>query len=328
MRRALVTGATGGLGRDLVSALLAAGYQVRATGRNHAIGVELACEFVAADLVTGEVAGLTQDIDVVFHAAALSSPWGRDEDFEAINVEATRRLLEAAIIAKASAFVFVSTPSLYAEAKDRPGLLESSPFPARFANAYARTKAAAENIVLAADRPGFATVAIRPRAIIGPHDQVLLPRLAKVAARGWFPIPRGGAASIVVTDARDAAAALIAADAERHQAHGQAFNITGGAAMSVRDLLTEAFRELGLRPALIPVPWWLAAPLLWAMETVYRLLPGRPEPPATLYSLGSLAFTQTFDLTRAKSVLGWIPAYSPAQAMARAGAAWRSRAPL
>lgn len=326
MRRALVTGATGGLGRDFVSALLAAGYQVRATGRNLAVGAELACEFVAADLVTDDVAALTKDIDVVFHAAALSSPWGRDEDFEAINVEATRRLLEAAIIAKASAFIFVSTPSLYAEARDRPGLSESSPFPARFANAYARTKAAAENMVLAANRPGFATVAIRPRAIIGPFDQVLLPRLAKVAARGWFPLVQGGAAKIEVTDSRDAAAALIAADVARDRAHGQAFNITGGSPMTVRAMLTEAFRELGLHPALIPVPWWLAASLVWTVESVCRLLPGRPEPAATHYSLGALAFTQTFDLTRAKSVLGWSPAYTPSQAMTRAGAAWRFRA--
>lgn len=95
--------------------------------------------------------------------------------------------------------------------------------------------------------------------------------------------------------------------------------------MTVRDMVTEAFRELGLHPALISVPWWLAASLVWTVESVCRLLPGRPEPAATLYSLGALAFTQTFDLTRAKGVLGWSPAYTPSQAMARAGAAWRFR---
>ncbi|MFO1014607.1 MAG: NAD-dependent epimerase/dehydratase family protein [Caulobacteraceae bacterium] len=327
-RKALVTGATGGLGRELVTALLAGGYAVRASGRNLGVGASLGCEFMAADLLTGDVTALCAGMDVIFHCAALSSPWGGDEDFEAINVEATRRLLEAAIVAKASAFVFVSTPSLYAEAKDRPGITESSPLPPRFANAYARTKAAAERIVLAADRPGFATVAIRPRAIVGPHDQVLLPRIAKIAARGWFPLVRGGEALIEVTDARDAASALIAADTARDRAHGQAFNITGGAPMKTRDLLTEAFKELGLHPALIPVPWWLAASIVWTLEMVCRLLPSRPEPAATLYSIGTLAFTQTFDLTRARTILGWSPAYSPAQAMTRAGAAWRFRAPV
>ncbi|MFX0590873.1 SDR family NAD(P)-dependent oxidoreductase, partial [Glaesserella parasuis] len=50
------------------------------------------------------------------------------------------------------------------------------------------------------------TVAIRPRAIVGPNDTVLLPRILRAAGRGRFPLPGGGEALIEPTDVRDAAA--------------------------------------------------------------------------------------------------------------------------
>jgi nucleoside-diphosphate-sugar epimerase len=113
MRRALVTGATGGLGLALVSALLAHGYEVRATGRSRAAGERLSAagaEFVAADLTDpAAIAPLAADRDVAFHAAALSSVWGPPAAFAAINVLATERLLAAARQAGCDAFIFVST---------------------------------------------------------------------------------------------------------------------------------------------------------------------------------------------------------------------------
>ena len=50
MKKAIVTGATGGLGRNLVQTLLAQGWQVAACGRNAEIGKMLETEFHAFDL--------------------------------------------------------------------------------------------------------------------------------------------------------------------------------------------------------------------------------------------------------------------------------------
>ncbi|MFK5664232.1 NAD-dependent epimerase/dehydratase family protein, partial [Escherichia coli] len=82
IRLALVTGATGGLGRELVDQLLARGYRVRATGRDAAIGARLKTEFVPADLTTDPLAPLVAGVDMVFHLAALSSPWGSRAAFK------------------------------------------------------------------------------------------------------------------------------------------------------------------------------------------------------------------------------------------------------
>lgn len=326
MRRALVTGATGGLGLALVPALLSAGYDVRATGRDDAAGERLraaGAHFAPADLTDPATAiALTADRDVVFHAAALSSVWGAPPAFAAINVDATERLLAVARRAGCDAFVFVSTPSVYAEARDRLQLTEASPPARRFANAYVATKAAAEKRVLAANAPGFATVAIRPRALVGPDDKVLLPRLLRVARSGRFPLFRGGKALIELTDVGDAAQALIAADIRRAEIGGQVFNVSGGKPMSVRETLEAVFAALGLAPRLVQVPFGLAASACAIAEAVCARLPGRPEPPATVYSLTTLAFSQTFDLAAARRTLGWAPRTSPLEAIARTAAVW------
>ncbi len=175
--RALVTGATGGLGRILTAILLAQGREVIATGRDPVRGDALCrqgARFVASDLA-GEgaaplLASLLPEVETVFHLAALSSPWGRRADFVATNLTMTQRLLAAASAAGCKRFLFASTPSIYTRAAHQLDITEASQIPDRLVNAYAQTKLAAELVVRVAAAPGFATVALRPRAVIGPHD--------------------------------------------------------------------------------------------------------------------------------------------------------------
>ncbi len=332
MRHVLVTGATGGYGITLVQALLAEGYQVRATGRNLAAGVRLrqaGAEFIAAELTEPAILpALLSGIDLVVHAAALSSPWGRDEDFQRINVTVTAALLAAAQATACNQFIFISTPSVYSEPLDRLGLTEGSAVAKKFANAYAASKYAAERLVLAANQAGFSTMALRPRALVGPDDTVLLPRLMRVARRGKFPLFRQGQALIELTDVRDAAAAVLAAAARPQQTSGRIFNISGGAPLPVAEALAIVFAAFDLRPKYLPLPYAPIASLLRLAEIICARLPSRPEPPATVYTLSTLAFSQTFDLRAARKDLGWQPRFSPAEAIARTAAAWRNDAKL
>ncbi len=332
MRQALVTGATGGLGMALVAALLSRGYAVRATGRDVNAGrtyTGRGVSFVAAELTDPICAErLVAGMDVVFHAAALSSPWGRSETFRAVNVEATRRLLVAAQRAGCDSFVFISTPSVYSEPRDRVELTEQSPLAKRFANSYVETKYAAECLVRSSDAPGFATVALRPRALVGPNDRVLLPRLLRIARSGKFPLFRGGRALIELTDVRDAAEAAMAADEKRRSVGGMVFNISGGAPETARKTLGAVFAALELRTRFVESPYRLAAAVCAVAEFICSRLPGRPEPPATVSSLCTLAFSQTFDLTRAREQLGWSPRFSPKDAILYTAAHWKHHAPL
>ncbi len=311
--RALVTGATGGLGRILTMTLLDHGRDVIATGRDPTRGAALSkagARFAAVDLVHEIPGQLLDGVNTVFHLAALSSPWGRPADFVAANQTMTRQLLDAARDAGVRRFLFASTPSIYTRAAHQMELTEVSPLPARLVNAYARTKLAAEQAVLSAAASGFATVALRPRAVIGPHDTVLLPRLLRAARSGTMPLPGFGRALIEPTDARDVCAAFLAAETRCDAVSGRAFNISGGQPVPLATLAEHVFHRLGRRVRMIPLPARLVLALAYMAE-IGALRPGAPEPKLTVYAAKALGWSQTFDLGAARAALGWTPTRSP-----------------
>ena len=314
----LITGATGGLGRVLASRLAATGRAVIVTGRNPVVGAQLSSDglrFVPADLVHDDLTELLRGVESVHHLAALSSPWGPDRAFEAANVIATRRLLAAARAAGVRRFIYASTPSIYTRPAHQLGLTEASPLPSRAVNAYARTKLIAEKLVLAANAPGFATVALRPRAIISPHDTVLLPRLLRAAEQGRLPLPGHGKALIEPTDARDVADAFVLAEERATALGGRVFNLSGGQPVPLRDLASHVFDRLGRRVTMPGLPAQLVLALATLAELGTRLRPGGQEPVLTRYSAMALGWSQTFDLSAARHDLGWTPQHTPLAAI-------------
>lgn len=313
-RRTLITGATGGLGRILTMILLDHGRHVVATGRDPVRGAALSkagATFVAADLAHEDPAPLLEGVDTVFHLAALSAPWGPRADFVAVNQVMTERLLTAARAAGCRRFLFASTPSIYTRAASQIGLTETSRLPARPVNAYAQTKFLAERAVRSAAAPGFATVALRPRAVIGPYDTVLLPRLMRAAQSGIMPLPGFGRALIEPTDARDVCSAFLAAETRCEAVSGQVFNVSGGQPVTLANLAEHAFRCMGQRVRMVPLPARLVLALAYLAEIGARLRRGAPEPTLTVYAAKALGWSQTFDLNAARAALDWSPTHSP-----------------
>lgn len=317
--RVLVTGATGGLGRVLVPCLCDAGLEIVATGRRRHAPVQLAGPgviYVPADLARAPLERLTTRVDTIFHLAALSSPWGARQDFVDANVTATRRLLEAARAAGCRLFIHVSTPSIYAEARDRLGLTEASSLPSRWANDYARTKFEAERLVAAAAASGMNTVILRPRAIVSPFDTALLPRLLRAARGGTLVLPNRGRALVELTDARDVVSALLAARAQGEALAGEAFNLSGGSPLPIAEVARLVFALLGREVRIRSVPGRIALVLSTLAERIASALPGRPEPPLTRYGAMVAGWSQTFDLEAARTRLGWAPRHAPEDALA------------
>jgi 2-alkyl-3-oxoalkanoate reductase len=312
-RSILITGATGGLGLALVEAACARGLKVLATGRSdqhQARLVGFGARFLAADLTDPRAAQrLCEGQDGVIHAAALSSSWGPRAAFQAANVDATSYLLERAQQQGATRFVYISSPSIFAAMRDRlaigPNDLPTSPP----LNDYAHTKLIGERMVLAASRQGFAALAIRPRAIVGPDDQVLLPKLAQLARRTSMPLPGGGRSLIELTDVRDVASATLAALDRADEVAGMAFNISGGQPIQVRELAQRLAATLGLKPRLLSLPLPLAHVLASCGEGLARALNAQNEPVLTRYTLATLGYSQTFDLEPARQHLGWVPKF-------------------
>lgn len=309
----LITGATGGLGLALVEGACARGLDVVATGRSsqHQARLEsYGARFIAADLTDPRSAPfLCRGCDGIIHAGALSSSWGALPAFQAANVDATRYLLEAASNNGVGRFVYISSPSVFAAMADRlaigPYDLPTNPP----LNHYAQTKLAGERLVLAAARQGFATMAIRPRAIVGPDDKVLLPKLVQLAQRKAMPLPGGGRALIELTDVRDVVSATLNALERAEVVTGRAFNVSGGQPIAVADLAHMLAATLGLNPKLIALPMPIASLIATCAEGLARVTKSHTEPMLTRYTLATLGFSQTFDLTEAKRDLDWSPCY-------------------
>lgn len=314
-RHLLITGATGGLGLEIVRQAIVQGHRVRATGRSLEAGEKikaLGAEFIPVDLSTDQEipTSLTISCDTIIHAAALSASWGTYSEFARANIHMTRKLLNAAKKAGIHRFVFISSPSIFADFKDRLGITELDPPADPPLNHYAHTKLQAERDVLSAATPSFYCCAIRPRALVGPGDKVILPRLINLAMRKRIPLPGFGRALIELTDLRDAAHAILSAERNLETISGQAINISGEKPVSVRMVAERLSESVGRNPMFIDIPLLVARGLASLMEAMAHLLGSKSEPLLTRYTLATLGYSQTFDLTAAKELLGYQPRYN------------------
>ncbi|MDW9478612.1 NAD-dependent epimerase/dehydratase family protein [Sinorhizobium meliloti] len=309
--KALVTGSTGCLGRNVVERLITDGHDVVATGRNSAVGKKLRA--LGADFRAADIADVTslmeaaKGCDTVFHCAALASPWGRYEDFHHANVRGTSAVISA-VLRNNAALVHVSTPSIYFDFRDRFDIDEYDPLPTRQANHYAATKLEAETLVDAAvERHGIAAITLRPRAIFGPYDTALFPRVLAASANGRVPLVGFGNTLVDVSCVSNVVDAMLLAGRNAAEFPGRKYNITNGEPVHLRHLLALAFERLGIpfRPRAIPYPAARFAAVAMEMWASSRF--GGKEPRLTPYTAGVLKHHQTLSIRRAVNELGYRP---------------------
>jgi nucleoside-diphosphate-sugar epimerase len=317
--RVVVSGATGFLGGKLCRHLFEAGHAVIGLGRDVEKGRRLeqgGIRFFCCDLGVApepRLPGLIGIADAFVHAAGLSSAWGSRGDFMLANVTGTRHAVALARAAGVGRFVFISSPSVCFRFADQVDVREDEPFP-KPVNAYAWSKQIAEGEVLAA--PDLSPLVLRPRAIYGPGDTALLPRLVRAAGSGALPLLRGGKARTNLTYIDDVVRAIELALAASAQLAGRVFNIAGEA-QPVCSIAERAAAKVGIMVKWRPLPWPLAFGAARIAETVARLSPGSPEPRITAYGLGILAFTQTLDVSAARRQLGFEAGVSFEQGLSR-----------
>ncbi|MBD8871312.1 NAD(P)-dependent oxidoreductase [Rhodanobacter sp. DHB23] len=325
MARVLVTGASGFIGSHVAHALSAGGHDVLAIGRNRSrlavfAGTPIAVD--TADIASDPLGNLVASRHAVVHCAALSSPWGPREAFQRANVQATRRLLEAADQAGVERFVHLSSPSIYFRLADQFDIPEAFVPPRRWINAYAESKWQSEQCVADARYARMSRVVLRPRAVFGEGDQAIFPRILRVANRGWFPQIGDGRVLIDTTYVGNVADAAAAALVSPRHAEPQVFNITNGEPMPVRELLDRLFASLDMKVRTVRLPRRAAVMLGALAEGAARLRPGQPEPRLSRYGVGVLGYAQTLDISHARRVLGYRPRVSIDEGIRRFSQWW------
>ncbi|HEX5393177.1 MAG TPA: NAD(P)-dependent oxidoreductase [Rhodocyclaceae bacterium] len=325
----IITGGTGFLGRHLVWRASAEGADVVFTGRSATAAAEVirhapgpvhwqALEHGDKDAMN-TLTKASRDADAIVHCAALSSPWGRYEDFHRANIASTSEVLAACHANDVRRLVHISTPSLYFGFSDRTAIREDAELP-KPANDYVRTKLAAEELVRKAGLPEVAI--LRPRALFGPWDKTLVPRILRIMTKGQMPIMRGGNIRLDLTYIDNAVEATWLALMRPLPLAINTYNVSNGEPRQLIDLLTVMACEFGLPLRTRKVPWPLMELVAHCLEVAARLSSGR-EPPLTRYSTGVLAFSQTLDISALRDELGWQPIVSINEGIRRHAQWWR-----
>lgn len=317
--RCIVSGATGCLGSNLTARLLKEGHDVIALGRNVHLGYFLqaqGAQFVALDLAQQkeELQILTKDADVVFHCAALSSPWGRYRDFYQANVLGTQHMLAAT---PASArFIHVSTPSIYFAFRSQYNLHEDASLPDKPANAYVATKLIAETLVDKAVQEGrIQAITLRPRGIFGPCDRAIFPRILNAERGGRLPLIGSGDQLVDLTYVSNVVDSMLLAVTAPMQYCGRKYNITNDEPMPMVTLLTMLYHALKKPLHIKKLPYALMKWFALADEMAHHLPGMRGEPRLTRYTAGVLAFGQTLNIQAAKKDLAYHPQIRIAEGM-------------
>jgi len=330
--RALVTGGGGFLGLALIRLLRQHGWQVRslARGRYPAL-TELAIEQIRADLADqAAVTTACADCDVVFHVAAKAGIWGQPADFERANVLGTQHILRACRHQRVRRLVYTSSPSVVFSGRDLAGVNESIPYPSHYEADYPRTKALAEQQVLAANDAHLATVALRPHLIWGPGDNHLVPRILARGRAGRLRRLGSGnplVDSLYIDNAAEAH--LLAAErlAIGSPIAGKAYFLSQGEPWPLWDLVDAILAAGALPPVRRQLPVGLAYTAGYLLEQAYRLLHLPGEPVMTRFLARELSTAHWFDISAARHDLGYAPRISICEGLQRLAVALAENPP-
>ena len=319
-----VTGGTGLLGSHLVERLLAEGYRVRVLVRETSDTSFL--ETLDVELVHGDITDAPEelargmgDATKVFHCAAYIDDWGPREKMVDINVGGLRNVLEAARAADVRRFVFLGSLAVYGGG-DQVDLDESSPFVETGDN-YNHTKIECERVLREfARETGLPAVSIRPPYVYGPRDRQLFPRVCGLLRDREWAYLSGGTVPFTLAYALNVVeACLLAATCD--DVAGEAFIVTDDEAITRRELVEILCDEMGYERPTKSVPRGLAKALCPICEGAARLFHARQPPRLNRFRYKFAASHLTFDISKARRVLGYEPKYETRDSV-RATARW------
>jgi dihydroflavonol-4-reductase len=209
-----VTGGSGHIGVNLCQELVKQGYAVRVLVHKNTKDLQdIPLETVWGDLRDpASISSLVHDADIVIHLAAVISIQGnRTGELFDINVEGTRKILEASLRASVKRFIHFSSIHALVQYPFNRILDENRPLAVSDKMAYSRSKALAEEIVLKAAEQGMDATILSPTAVIGPFDYTpsLMGRALILLASGRMPALVPGGYDWV--DVRDVTCSAIAA---------------------------------------------------------------------------------------------------------------------
>lgn len=319
----LVTGGSGFLGSRLVPRLVAEGHEVFAMARSSAADDKV--RSLGATPVRGDMdnpGGMPMPpVNAVIHLAAHFRFAGPRAPYFRVNVDGTKALLKAAQAAGVSSFVYLTAAAVIMDDRGSPicNADERTPtFPDSF-SPYIASKATSEAGVLAANRPGFRTIAIRPPGIWGPGD-AFSRNIPHAIRSGQFAFIGRGDYPYSTCHVDNVAEALICA-LDRGEG-GKAYFVRDPDNMTFRAFVDGLAKLQGLSiDKLRSVPYAMAFFMGRLMELGARLRRSHQDPPLTRTMVRLIGREFTIDDSAARRDLGYVGRITRLEGLASYGAA-------
>ncbi|MEN8165397.1 MAG: NAD-dependent epimerase/dehydratase family protein [Acidobacteriota bacterium] len=315
MTTALVTGGGGFLGKAIVKRLLERGITVRSFSRGAYPELEaLGVEGFRGDLADSDaVASAAGGCEVVFHVAAKAGIWGSYSEYFEANFRGTENVLAACAQHGVDRLVYTSSPSVVHGGEAIEGGDESLPYPDHFEAPYPETKAMAEQMVLAANGPELATVALRPHLIWGPEDNHLVPMIVARARAGKLKLVGDGSNlvdTVYIDNAADAHINAFDSLIAGADCCGKAYFITNGEPSPLKEVIDRMVGAAGLPPVDKHVSMGVAVAAGKTLEFAHRLFAPSKEPMMTAFLARQMGTAHWFDISAARRDLGFEPSVS------------------
>jgi len=320
--KVLVTGSSSLIGLGVVNALVARGDEVVGLQRRRADALDAADvtqrlgDVRDADLVLDAADGC----DAIIHLAAKVGVSGDWESYRSVNVGGTTNVLVAAREHAIARVVHVSSPSVAHGGEPIVGGAADPPVLGRRHAWYPESKAIAEIDALAAASDTLGVVAVRPHLVWGPGDTQLVGRIVERASAGRLALVGGGRALVDTTYIDNAVTALVAAlDAVEPTARcsGRAYVVSNGEPRTIRELVQGICRAAGVPFEPRDVSLRVGRSLGAAVEWLWPVLRREDEPPLTRFLAEQLGTAHWFDPRPTRQDLGWAPAVSIDEGLAR-----------
>jgi UDP-glucose 4-epimerase len=325
MKKVLVTGATGFIGRYFVNYLLKHSCEVRALVRDRAKAANFPKEI---EIITGDLTdkislkNCCDDIDTVFHLGGYAHAWRENNpefanEHHKINFEGTKNLFKEAQQSNVKKFIYFSSVKAVADSES-PVNEDWSKDPD---SSYGIAKRQAENFLLdAKNNKNMHICILRPALVYGPHWKGNLAAMLRAIDKGFFiPVPNIKNERSMISLEDICQAALLVS--EEPKANGKIYFVTDGKYYSTRELFTAIVQALGK-----PVPKWhlpffvfKALALLGDLGTkiLRRRLPFSSETLTKLF--GSAAYNSQ----RIQNEVGFKPIYQLSSALPEIVTAYR-----
>jgi dihydroflavonol-4-reductase len=305
--RVLVTGATGFTGGHLARALAARGDSVSALVRTDGPAAEALAK-AGVTVVIGDLrdpqalATATGGVEVVYHIAATYRQAGLgDEVYRAVNAQAVNDVIEAAARNGARRVVHCSTVGVHGDVEHPPADEEA---PLRPGDVYQVTKLEGEQLArAAAARVGIEVTIARPTGIYGPGDRRLLKLFRGVARRRWITLGTGEI-FYHLTFIDDLVDGLRLCGTQPAAAN-RTYILAGGEVTTLNALVALIAEVAGVPVPTrhLPVwPFWTAGAVCEAICAPFRI-----EPPIFRRRVDFFTKSRAFDITRARTEIGFAP---------------------